>query len=134
MHLLNSLAFVSIIGITFFTKKVSLMNKLTIAGCISYLVFLYLENMKNRDVVDEIALDDSLIGQECRILIKFYLPNHSKILIFDELIDEFKSKKDRIKLNEVKVKENIKEIINQELADEQKFLDELSQLKKNNNL
>lgn len=128
-HFLSSLAFISVIGVTFFTKKVSILNKITLAGIISYFVFYILENKKNKEIVNELGMDDSLIGHECRILIKHFLPNHSKILIINELVDEFKFKRDKIKINEIKIKQNLKEVISKEIIDEANFLKELSERK-----
>lgn len=106
-------------------KVISLINKLTIAGIFSICVFSSYNISANQEFLDYLIFSDSYIGQEARILTKWFNPDHSKIKAVEGEINEFRNKIDK-QAEVVRLKkEEIMTLVKTEKEEEEKFINEL---------
>lgn len=90
-------------------KHFGLLNKISFLGVIYYLSYSYQNCVLNEEIIESLLFSDTYLGQEARIVTKFYHPEHSKIIAIEDKISSFKEKaKNAKEINEIRKQKMLK--------------------------
>ena len=120
----KTLAFFSLIGPIIFMYKIKyfgLINKTIISLLVSGMLTYYFSNLKNKEIVEDLIKADNQIGHEARILIKYFIPDHSQLNLINLRLEEFRDlvRKGETKKNENK--NNMQRLISEEEKKDEEF-------------
>lgn len=133
----NGILSLSTITLVLFFWKVkifSFLNKITLGGLFIYIIFTTNNERINNMLINELILSDSHIGHEARVLTKWFIPDHSKIYLIEEKINQFQEKRRKVKEEVENKRVIIENIIMKEKDEEEKFIEKMEEklLKKEN--
>lgn len=109
------------IVILYKSKYFGLINKTIFSIIITSILSYGTNKLKNKELVENLINSDSQIGHESRILVKYFIPDHSQINIINYKLDEFR---ELVKEGNLKKKDNInnyEEIIKEEEKKDAEF-------------
>lgn len=122
MKSLTSLCMLSCAVFLYKVKSITLINKITLAGFFYFGVYLYFTQNFQEKLLDLLLFSDTVLGQETRIVTKWFMPDHSKSIILDELISQFKEKVKNSKVEIEAKKKTIQNVIKKEGEEDESFI------------
>jgi hypothetical protein len=127
LKMATTVCLISIFGFLYKVKSITLINKLTLSGIFYYGVFFFYNQRCYEKLLDMLLLSDTIIGQETRIITKWFMPEHSKSILLDQLISDFKIKVKSSKEAIENKKKTIKSVVETELEDNESFIRKLKE-------